>query len=105
MTGEQLRSKIKAKKRSLRSVADAIGESPQNLQRILNSADVRTGILERIAEALNEPISYFYEELPIVSMEDYAEFVALKKENEMLARMLEEKTEYLNTLISKLNLH
>ena len=105
MTGEQLRQKIKATKRSLRSVADAIGESPQNLQRILNSADVRTGTLERIAEALNEPISYFYEELPIVSMEDYAEFVALKKENEMLTRMLEEKTEYLDKLISKLGGH
>ena len=99
MTGEQLRSKIKAKKRSFKSVAEAIGETPQNFQNMLNAADVKSGTLERIAEALGEPISYFYEELPIVSMEDYAEYVALKKENEMLNRMLEEKTAHLNELL------
>lgn len=99
MTGEQLRKKIKSRKRSFKSVAEAIGETPQNFQNMLNAADVKSGTLERIAEALGESVSYFYEELPIVSMEDYAEYVSLKKENEMLNRMLEEKTAHLNELL------
>ena len=80
-------------------MAEAIGETPQNFQNMLNAADVKSGTLERVAEALGEPVAYFYEELPIVSMEDYAEYVSLKKENEMLNRMLEEKTAHLNELL------
>lgn len=102
MTGEQLRRKIKSKRRSFKSVAEAIGETPQNFQNMLNAADVKSGTLERIAEALGEPVSYFYEELPIVSMEDYAEFVALKKENEMLRMIVQERQEHLRELLSQL---
>ena len=102
MTGEQLRKKIKSKRRSFKSVAEAIGETPQNFQNMLNAADVKSGTLERIAEALGEPVAYFYEELPIVTMEDYAEYIALKKENEMLQKMVAEKENHLRELLATL---
>lgn len=102
MTGEQLRQKIKSKRRSFKSVAEAIGETPQNFQNMLNAADVKSGTLERIAEALGEPVAYFYEELPIVTMEDYAEYIALKKENEMLQKMVAEKEDHLRELLTTL---
>lgn len=102
MTGEQLRQKIKSKRRSFKSVAEAIGETPQNFQNMLNAADVKSGTLERVAEALGEPVAYFYEELPIVTMEDYAEYIALKKENEMLQKMVAEKENHLRELLTTL---
>lgn len=102
MTGEQLRKKIKSKRRSFKSVAEAIGETPQNFQNMLNAADVKSGTLERVAEALGEPVAYFYEELPIVTMEDYAEYIALKKENEMLQKMVAEKENHLRELLTTL---
>ena len=102
MTGDQLRRKIKSKRRSFKSVAEAIGETPQNFQNMLNAADVKSGTLERVAEALGEPVAYFYEELPIVTMEDYAEYIALKKENEMLQKMVAEKENHLRELLTTL---
>lgn len=102
MTGEQLRHKIKSKRRSFKSVADAIGETPQNFQNMLNAADVKSSTLERIAEALGESISFFYEELPIISLQDYAEFISLKKENEMLRLMLDQKQEEMREILAKL---
>lgn len=105
MTGEQLRKKIKSKQRSFKSVAEAIGETPQNFQNMLNAADVKSGTLERVAQALGEPVSYFYEELPIVSMEDYAEYISLKKENEMLHRMVVDKTNQVQELLARLPYH
>lgn len=102
MTGEQLRHKIKSKRRSFKSVAEAIGETPQNFQNMLNAADVKSSTLERIAEALGESISFFYEELPIISLQDYAEFISLKKENEMLRLMLDQKQEEMREILANL---
>lgn len=99
MTGDQLRKKIKSRKRSFKSVAEAIGETPQNFQNMLNASDVKSGTLERIAKALGEPVSFFFEELPIVSLEDYADYIALKKENEMLQHLVRKKEEELRQLL------
>lgn len=99
MTGDQLRKKIKSRKRSFKSVAEAIGETPQNFQNMLNASDVKSGTLERIAKALGEPVSFFFEELPIVSLEDYADYIALKKENEMLQHLVRQKEEELRQLL------
>lgn len=63
MTGDKIKQKIKAKGLTLRAVADAMGESPQNLQQLLRpNVHVNTDTLERVAKAIDEPISYFYNE-------------------------------------------
>lgn len=66
MTGDKIKQKIKAKGITLSSVAEAMGESPQNLQQLLRTnMHVNTETLERVAAAINEPISYFYDEYEV----------------------------------------
>ena len=43
-------------------IANKLGVLPQNLNSWFNSNDVRTGTLEKLAEVLDLPISYFYGE-------------------------------------------
>lgn len=45
-------------------VAERIGVSLQNLSAMLAREDIRTGLLEKIAAAIGEPISFFYGETP-----------------------------------------
>lgn len=44
------------------SVAKKIGESTQNFSAALNQDDVRTSLVERVAEAIGVPVSAFYGE-------------------------------------------
>lgn len=60
MKGESIRKKIRLSSHRLNDVAEKMGVSPQALNNILNAEDVKTGSLERIAEAMNLPITYFY---------------------------------------------
>lgn len=63
MKGSEVKKKIKSKGYTLSSVAEAMGTSSQNLQQLLRAdAHVNTDTLERVAKAIEEPISYFYEE-------------------------------------------
>lgn len=63
MTGDKIKQKIKAKGYTLRSVAEAMEITPQNLQQLLRAnIHVNTDTLERVAAAIGEPISYFYDE-------------------------------------------
>jgi transcriptional regulator with XRE-family HTH domain len=45
---------------SVAQVAEMIGTSQQNLASALKHEDVRSGLLEKIASALNVPLSTFY---------------------------------------------
>lgn len=66
MIGKVIKQKIKSKGFTLRAVADAMGESPQNLQQLLRAnVHVNTDTLERVAKAIDEPISYFYDEYEV----------------------------------------
>ncbi|MDR0509540.1 MAG: hypothetical protein LBH06_00420 [Rikenellaceae bacterium] len=60
-----------------------------------------TGTLERIAEAIGEPASYFYNELPILSLEDYAAVRQTEKEVEMLRKQVKYLQGTINELINK----
>lgn len=60
MKGDHVRKKIRLSGKRLNDIAVKMGISPQALNNILNADDVRTGSLERIAEAMNVPINYFY---------------------------------------------
>ena len=48
-------------------IAKKIGESPQNLSAALSQEDVRTGLVEKIAEAIGLPVSAFYGDTNIVT--------------------------------------
>lgn len=99
MTGEIVRQKIKEKGFTFHSIAQAIGESDANLRCMLIVKDVKSGTLERIARAMGENVSYFYEEHPVFSIEEYAEVHSLKKENAMLRQLLNEKERIIELLM------
>lgn len=98
MTGTTIRAKIKEKGMTLKSVADALGIPPQNLQMLLRPKDISTSTLESIARAINMPVSYFYNEYPILRIEDYAEIELLKRDNQNLQQRLADKEQIINLL-------
>ena len=101
MTGDKVRQKIKEKGYTFHSIAQAIGESDANLRCMLLVKDVKSGTLERIAQAMGENVSYFYEEHPVFSIEEYAEIYSLKKEVLMLRQLLNEQERTIEILLSK----
>ena len=91
MTGTHLRKKIRAKGFTFQQIADAIGESKQNFSRILSTDNIKTETLERIAAAMGESVSYFYNEQPIFTIMEYTEYESRKRENELLRQIIRDK--------------
>lgn len=60
MTGLQLKEKLLATKISLAEIARMAGMKPQDLNALFNVQDTKTGTLEKLSNALNVPIAYFY---------------------------------------------
>ena len=91
MTGEHVRAKIRQKGLTFRQVAQAIGESDQNFRMLLSVKNVSTETLERIAAAMGESVSYFYNEQPIFTLVEYTEYESRKRENELLRQIIRDK--------------
>ena len=91
MTGEHVRAKIRQKGLTFRQVAQAIGESDQNFRMLLSVKNVSTETLERIAAAMKVNVAYFYNEQPVLSLVDYAEYESRKKEVELLRQIIRDK--------------
>lgn len=60
MTGQELKARIAACGISQSEIARRLGMSQQSFNQGLNVPDIRTGLLERIAEVTGIPLSYFY---------------------------------------------
>lgn len=60
MTGNTLKKLILSEGLSVAEVARRLGTSQQNLTCALAKDDIRTGLLERVAEAMGRPLSFFY---------------------------------------------
>ena len=60
MNGDTIKKKLRVQGISIKQVAEILGESQQNLSAALQKDDVKTGLLERIAEAIGVPTSFFY---------------------------------------------
>lgn len=60
MTGQELKARIAACGISQSEIARRLGMSQQSFNQGLNVPDIRTGLLERIAEVTGKPLSYFY---------------------------------------------
>lgn len=60
MKGETVKNIILGMEYNVAQVAEMIGTSQQNLASALKHEDVRSGLLEKIALALNVPLSTFY---------------------------------------------
>ena len=60
MTGKELKDRLSTCGISQAEIARRLGMSQQSFNQGLNVPDIRTGLLERIAEATGKPLSYFY---------------------------------------------
>ena len=60
MKGADLKEKLKTSRYSMAEIANMIGVSPQNLNASFSSEDVKSGLLEKLSQALELPIAYFY---------------------------------------------
>lgn len=60
MKGTTLKEQLKNTRYSLSEIAGMMGISPQSLNSIFNSEDVKSGVLEKLSCVLDLPIAYFY---------------------------------------------
>lgn len=101
MTGKQLKEKIKQKGIKFTTLADMLGVAPQQIQQYFNTPNISTDVLERIADAIGESVSYFYNEQPIVTIEDYAKISKMEQEIMYLRLLLREKERIIELLTNK----
>lgn len=103
MKGEAVKEILKRNGIALKDVAEAMGESPQNLNSMLKADDIKTGVLERIAAAINKNLYFFFEDSQSVTgnnntaiqgngnhiNSETAEFLSLlKKKDEQIDRLI-----------------
>lgn len=98
MTGAQVRRKIKEKGYSFRNIARALGISDQSLRQQLLSDNVKSGLLEQIAEVIHENVAYFYNERPIFTLADYVEYETIRRENQLLKQIIQDKEALIEAL-------
>lgn len=60
MRGQQVKEILQNNGYSLKEVATSMGETPQNFQAMLKVEDIKTGVLERIANAINKNLMFFF---------------------------------------------
>lgn len=101
MTGKQLKDKIKQKGVKFTTLAEMLGVVPQQVQQYFNTQNVSTEVLERIADVIGESVSFFYNEYPILSMEDCARVAKLEQEIVYLRQLLNEKERTIQILMTK----
>jgi hypothetical protein len=89
MTGQELKDKLAADGVILSDLAAALGyASDQRLHSALRAADVKTGLLESIAKALNKSVGYFYGESGQTNESLNAELIRLRAENDVLREVI-----------------
>lgn len=64
MEGLRIKGILRAKGVSLSEIAEKLDTSLQNLSAALRKDDIKTSLLEKIAVAIDEPVSFFYGETP-----------------------------------------
>ena len=62
MTGDYLKNLILSEGYTINKMAELIGVAQPNLVMLLRHEDVRTGLVEKVAKAMNKPLSFFYGE-------------------------------------------
>lgn len=62
MTGKHLQDLILSEGYSINKMAQLLGIAQPNLLSLLKHEDVRTGLVEKVADAMGKPLSFFYGE-------------------------------------------
>ena len=78
MDGERLRFKVRESGFSVNEIAELSNLKASNISAIFKSNNINTKTLESIANAINKPISWFYEEYPTIDKEEYKRLITLQ---------------------------
>ena len=62
MKGEHLKNLILSEGYTINKMADLIGVAQPNLLMLLKHEDVRTGLVEKVADVMGKPLAFFYGE-------------------------------------------
>jgi transcriptional regulator with XRE-family HTH domain len=62
MKGKDVKKKLLNNGFKLNNVAEAMNIIPQTLQSLLQAEDIKTGVLEKIANAINKSVYFFFED-------------------------------------------
>ena len=105
MKGIDVKNKLLKHGFKLAEIAKTMNETPQNLDSMLRAEDIKTGVLERIAIAINKTLYFFIgdeaQEHPLNSR--FEDQLALYKENaEFYKKEIRERMERLEVSLSKL---
>ena len=105
MTGESLKSFITALDVSQAEVARKLGMSPQALDSMLKTKDVKTGLVEQLSRVYKKPISFFFDENETapVNVEAVDHSIAAVDSNITIGdfKELKSKVKYLEDLLSE----
>ena len=63
MKGIEVKKILQKNGYSLKDIAELMNETPQNFQALLKVEDIKTGVLERIANAIKKDIMFFFREI------------------------------------------
>ena len=115
MTGNRLKEILYERKVSQSQIAKQLGVSQQSFNQMLAAADIKSSLLERIAEALGENMSLFYHMEPAnVTISDHGGVsiagnnniagntdAILQERVKMLEKLLEEKERTIKILMER----
>ena len=62
MKGEHLKNLILSEGYTINKMADLLGVAQPNLLMLLKHQDVRTGLVEKVADVMGKPLAFFYGE-------------------------------------------
>jgi len=92
MTGEQLKHIIERSGYTKTDLANKLGIMPQQLNNVFNSNDIKTGMLERIADILGVPVYSLYGGTQTnsdkVAETTPSNYDAIKRRDEQIDRLL-----------------
>lgn len=107
--GEKIKELLATSRITKKKLAEATGLTKVGLDGVIAGSNVRAGNLEKIADFFHLPIDYFFErevEVIIPKSEpaevlSEAEEISLRKENEMLKKLIDEKERLIQVLLSR----
>ena len=104
MKGIEVKNILKRNGFVIKEIAKLMSETPQNINSMLNADDIKTGVLERIANATKKSVYFFYEEQePIRDQSQISEQFLDNEERSKLLNMLESQQKMLASFTEKLD--
>lgn len=106
MNGKTVKEKLMKEGYVLADIAREMGTIPQNLQTLLSTSDIKTGVLEKIAQAINKSIYFFFEEeegKENIENDTSTKYLEVIKEQSYQLNKYQEQIDRLLTIIENLS--